>query len=99
MAYGLIGLYALYFILVGINGNAKNMVAEVQNDGKGFIPWILAILVLRAMYASETLRPLIKPFIGLAALVFFLRNYGTIAGQLNEILPSNVQLPISGNKP
>lgn len=93
MAYGLIGLYALYFILVGVNGNARQMVNQVQQDGKGFIPWILAILVLRALYASETLRPLIKPFIGLAGLVFFLRNYSTVISQLNEILPSNVQLP------
>jgi hypothetical protein len=92
MAYGLIGLYALYFILVGLHGNAGTMVSNVEQDGQKFIPWILAILVLRALYASDTLRPLVKPFIVLAALVFFLKNYATVAGQVNQILPSNVQL-------
>jgi hypothetical protein len=92
MAYGLIGLYALYFILVGLHGNAGQMVSNVEQDGQKFIPWILAILVLRALYASDTLRPLVKPFIVLAVLVFFLKNYATVAGQVNQILPSNVQL-------
>lgn len=93
MAYGLIGLYAIYFILVGTHGNAKAMVAQVQADGKDFMPWLVAILILRALYGVETLRPLIKPFIALAGLTFFLKNYATIAGQLNQLLPANAQLP------
>lgn len=93
MAYGLIGLYAVYFILVGTHGNAKQMVSQVQADGKNFMPWLVAILVLRALYSVETLRPLIKPFIALAGLTFFLKNYGTIATQLNQLLPANSQLP------
>jgi hypothetical protein len=93
VSYGLVGLYALYFILVGSRGNAGQMVTEAQNDGKGFIVWILAILVLRALYASETLRPMIKPFIFLAGLTFFLKNYAVISGQVNQLLPANVQLP------
>lgn len=95
MSYGLVGAYALYFILVGIKGNASQMVTLVQRDGKNFLPWILAILVLRALYSSETLRPAVKPFIVLALLTFTLRNYGTIAGQLNQILPANVKLPVT----
>jgi hypothetical protein len=93
MAYGLVGLYGLYFILVGYQGNAKALMANIQEDGKSFVPWILAILVLRAMYSSETLRPMVKPFIVLAALTFVLRNYATVAGQLNQLLPANVKLP------
>ena len=99
MAYGLIGIYALYFILVGWNGNATELMTEIQQDGRGFIPWILAILVLRALYASQTLRPMVKPFIGLAVLVFALKNYSTIATQLNQILPSTVQIPNTGQVP
>jgi hypothetical protein len=93
MAYGLIGLYGLYFVFVGIHGNAGKLTSQVQSDGKNFIPWILAILVLRAAYSSDTLKPMVKPFIGLAALTFFLRNYAKVATQINQILPSNVQLP------
>jgi hypothetical protein len=93
MSYGLVGAYALYFILVGVHGNAGQMLTLVQRDGKNFLPWILAILILRALYSSETLRPAVKPFIALALLTFTLRNYGTIAAQLNQILPANVRLP------
>jgi hypothetical protein len=92
MSYGLVGLYGIYFIFVGIGGNSNKLVGNVQQDAKSFIPWILAILVLRAAYASDTLRPMVKPFIGLTALTFFLKNYAKVAAQLNELLPSNVQL-------
>lgn len=93
MSYGLVGLYGLYFVFVGMRGNAGALTTNVSQDGKNFIPWILAILVLRAAYASDTLRPMVKPFIGLAALTFFLKNYAKVTAQLNEIMPSNVQLP------
>lgn len=93
MAYGLVGLYALYFILVGSHGNADAMMTNTQQDGKGFIPWILAILVLRALYSSDTVRPVVKPFIALAGLTFVLKNYATVATQINQLLPTNVQLP------
>lgn len=93
MSYGLVGLYGLYFVFVGINGNASKLTANVQQDAKNFIPWVLAILVLRALYASDTLKPMVKPFIGLAALTFFLRNYSKVVSQVNQLMPSNVQLP------
>ncbi len=94
MAFGLIGLYGIYFILVGVKGNAGKMVANVQADGKGFMPWLLAIIILRAMYNVETLRPFVKPFIGLAVLTFTLKNFNTVAAQVNTLLPSNAQIPI-----
>lgn len=93
MSYGLVGLYGLYFVFVGINGNAGKLATNVQQDGKNFIPWMLAILVLRAAYSSEALRPMVKPFIGLAALTFFLKNYSKVVSQVNQIMPANVQLP------
>ena len=85
MAYGLIGAYALYFIMVGVKGNAGALYQNVMQDGKAFLPWIIAIFVLKALYSSDTLRPFIKPFIGLACLTFFLKNYNTMASQLNAL--------------
>jgi hypothetical protein len=93
MSYGLVGLYGIYLIFVGVRGNANALVANVSQDGKNFIPWVLAVLVLRAAYASDTLRPMVKPFIGLAALTFFLKNYAKVVSQVNQIMPANVQLP------
>jgi hypothetical protein len=93
MSYGLVGLYGLYFVFVGIRGNASTLANDVSQDGKNFIPWLLTILILRAAYSSETLRPMVKPFIGLAALTFFLKNYASVVSQVNQIMPANVQLP------
>jgi hypothetical protein len=92
MSYGLVGLYGLYFVFVGIHGNAGTLTANISKDAKGFIPWILAVLVLRAAYSSNTLKPLVTPIIGLAALTFFLKNYATVVAQINQIMPANVQL-------
>jgi hypothetical protein len=93
MSYGLVGLYGLYFVFVGIRGNASPLVNNIQQDGKNFLPWVLAILVLRAAYSSDTMRPMVKPFIGLAALTFFLKNYAKVVTQINQLMPSTVQLP------
>lgn len=93
MSYGLVGAYAIYFILVGINGNSGKLVALIERDGKNFLPWILAILVLRAMYNVDALRPMVKPFIGLAVLTFVLKNWNNVATQLNQILPASVHIP------
>jgi hypothetical protein len=93
MSYGLVGLYGLYLVFVGVRGNSTPLVTNISQDGKNFIPWVLAILVLRAAYSSDTLRPMVKPFIGLAALTFFLKNYAKVVSQLNQVMPANVQLP------
>ncbi len=94
MAFGLIGLYGVYFVLVGMKGNAGKMIANVQADGKGFMPWLLAIIILRALYNVDSLRPMVKPFIALAVLTFTLKNFNTVAAQVNTLLPANAQIPI-----
>lgn len=95
MAYGLIGIYALYCIMVGVKGNASTLYTNVMSDGVGFIPWVVAILILRALYNVKGLQPFVKPFVGLAVLTFVLKNYSTMAGQLNQILPANAQFKVT----
>lgn len=94
MAYGLIGLYGLFLIFVGANGNSKSLKDKITADAKGFAPWLIAILVLRALYSSDTLKPVVKPFIFLALLTFFLKNYGVVVSQINEI--TGLKLPTQG---
>ena len=90
MSYGLVGMYALYFIFVGINGNASPMAKAMEEDAKGFAPWLLAILILKAMASSDTIRPLVNPFIGLALVTFTLKNYSRIVTQIDEITGLNL---------
>lgn len=90
MSYGLVGMYALYFIFVGINSNASPMASAMEEDAKGFAPWLLAILLLKALAQSDTIKPLINPFIALALVTFTLKNYARIVNQVDEITGLNL---------
>lgn len=85
MSYGLVGLYAVYLIFVGIHGNAAPLFQAIQKDLKGFAPWVIAILVLRALYSVDSLKPAIRPFIGLAILTFVLKNYAKVVTQIDAV--------------
>lgn len=98
MSYGLVGLYALYFIFVGVNDNAAKMVTVMEADAKGFAPWLLAIVILKALSTSDTLRPMVNPFIALAVTTFTLKNYGLIAQQIDEITGLNLPTPLSASR-
>lgn len=91
MAYGMIGLYALYLIFVGANANAKPLYQEVEKDIGGFAPWLISIIVLKALYEVDVLKPTVKPFVGLALLTFTLRNYDTVAGEVEKITGLNLR--------
>jgi hypothetical protein len=91
MAYGLVGLYALYLMFVGINGHASELFKDIGEDAKGFAPWLIAILILRALSNNSTLKPMVTPFIGLAILTFVLKNYGQLVSQVDDI--TGLQLP------
>lgn len=93
MSYGLVGLYSLYLIFVGVNGNASEMSKAIEEDAKGFAPMVLAILVLKALSTSDTLKPMINPFIALALLTFTLKNYDKIASQVSSV--TGLNLPTS----
>lgn len=99
MSYGLVGVYALYFIFVGINGNSAPMAEAIESDAKAFAPWLLAILVLKALSSSDTLAPLVKPFIGLALVTFTLKNYDAIVGQIDTITGLNLPTSKQGTTP
>jgi hypothetical protein len=91
MSYGLVGLYAIFLVFVGVNGNAKPLGAAVSEDAKGFAPWLLAVVILAALDDVDALKPVVVPFIGLAALTFALKNYGTVVGQINQITGLHLQ--------
>jgi asparagine N-glycosylation enzyme membrane subunit Stt3 len=93
MSYGLVGAYAIYFIFVGVHKNSANLLSFVEDNGRNFLVWILAIVILRALYNVDALRPVVKPFIGLAVLTFVLTNWNNVTSQLDAILPPNVQIP------
>ena len=85
MNTALVGLIGLYAVGVGLHGNAAAAGAEIAADARGFVPWLLAVIVLRIAYNSATLKPFVGPFIGLAVLVYIIKNYKVFGVQINEI--------------
>lgn len=79
------GLYALYLVVVGLQGNASKLISELKTDASGYIPWLLAIVAIAIMAQSESLQKVIKPFIVLLILTFVLRNFATIESQIKAI--------------
>lgn len=94
MNTGLIGLYGLYLVFVGYKGNTSELLSEFEHDAKGFLPWLISIVVLKSMSENKNLAKFVVPFSGLAILSFSLINYDKIAEQLNTIMGKNY-LPLS----
>lgn len=81
----IIGLYGLYLILVGVNGNSGALVSTAKKDLPGFLPWLIALAVLAALYENDTTRPVAKPFLFLAILAFVLKNQDSLKQQMGYI--------------
>ena len=90
MNYGLVGIYALYLIFVGTKGNTIKLKDAVASDIKPFMPWVISIVILSWAYKSDTLQPIVKPFIFLAVLVFVLKNYSKLMSQLDSVTGLNL---------
>jgi len=85
MNFTLIGLYGIFLVFVGMAGNQEKLKALFTSDIKGFIPWAVAIVILKSLNDVDSLKPAVKPFIFLAVLTFVLKNWNTLADQANQI--------------
>jgi hypothetical protein len=85
MNSGLVGLYGLYLLFVGYHGNTKTLFTMFGQDAKSFAPVVIAVVILAGLNKSDTLKPFIGPFIGLALLTFALTQYGNIAGNVDNL--------------
>lgn len=69
-------LFFLFFGFVllvgGYRGNASPLFTQIETDGKGFLAFGLAILILGGLGISTTIRPVSKALLGLVFVVFFL---------------------------
>ena len=59
-------LYGTYLTVVGFAGNGAQLMTDLQQDFPHYLPWLIAILILAALYQSRALEDLISAFIILA---------------------------------
>lgn len=82
-------VYGFYFVLVGIRGNAPSLFAMIGQE-KQFLYWIVVLLVVAALWESETGEKLAKPLVVLIVIGFLLshNNWQTIGTNFRAILPA-----------
>lgn len=78
MAYVLTIIYGVYLLAVGMNGNAKEFITDLEKEG-GYVAWLVAIGVLVVLDDNPKTHKLAAPFLGLAIATFLVMNYQTIS--------------------
>lgn len=80
-----LGLYGLYVVLVAAQGNANQLLALMVRDAPRYLPWLLAIIALAVMSEFDATREIVKPFIALVVLNFFLSNFDAVKSEVSKI--------------
>lgn len=81
----ILGLYGAYLIWVGFSGKFDSLADELGKDAPEYFPWAIGILCVAVLTQFESTQKLVKPFIGLLLLNFFLRNYDNIEAEVKKL--------------
>jgi len=68
----------VYILAVGVMGNGSTLLSELQKDLPGFIPWILAIIIIGMLAINQDTEKLGKPLLGLIFLGILIKNWSAI---------------------
>lgn len=66
-------VYGLYLVMVGIRGNAPTLMQDVAQEGQ-FAYWIAVLLVVAAMWETQSGEKVAKPLAALIVVGFLLKN-------------------------
>lgn len=69
----LVIMYAFYFMLVGVKGNAPTFLGMVGTE-KQFLYWALVLMIVAALWQSPVAEPLAKALVFLIVIGFLLVN-------------------------
>lgn len=81
----IIGLYGVFFLLVGLSGNAPSLLAMAKQDAGGFLPWAVGVGVLAVAYEYPATKKMAQPFILLLILSFILTNFGSLQAEYSRL--------------
>ena len=83
-------LIGLYLLFVGYRGNGQQLTGALGQDAKGFVPWVVAVLVLAGVRRIPQLTKPVDAFLMLAVIAMVLKHEGNIATQLKSVYHSYV---------
>lgn len=81
----IIGVYGIFFLLVGLAGNAPKLLGMVGDDAGNFLPWVVAIAALSVAYEYPATQKMARPFILLLILSFVLYNYDNLLAEYKRL--------------
>lgn len=84
----LTAVYGFYLVMVGAKGNACNLFTMVSQE-KQFLYWVVVLIVLSALWETESGEQFAKPFAALIVIGFLLHNnnWQVIMQNAKDILP------------
>ena len=85
-------LYGVFLTLVGVRGNGIRLAGALSQEGQ-FVYWVLVLLVVAALWETETGAQVARPLAFLIVVGFLLRNWQTIANNARAAMPT---APITG---
>ncbi len=83
--------YGLYFLLVGIHGNAEEFLSDITQE-KQFVYWLIALGIIAGLWESPVGSKIAKPAATLVVLGFLLsnNNYQTIRTHFDNLMSGNL---------
>lgn len=80
-------VYGAFLILVGMRGNAAQLVTELGKEGR-FVYWILLLFIIAALWETPVGAGVARPLIVLVIVAFLLRNWQTLTANARAALPA-----------
>ena len=80
-------IYGVYFVLVGVRGNALGLVNDLSQEGQ-FIYWVIVLLVVAALWETETGAQVARPLAALIIVGFLLVNWTKLVTNLRAVAPA-----------
>lgn len=80
-------LYGIYFIMVGIEGNADEFFTDITQETQ-FIYWLIAFFIIAGLWESPVAEKVAKPMALLIVIGFLLsnNNYTTIKNNFDALM-------------
>ena len=79
-----LALFGVWMVATGYRGNAGPASSFIMAQ-RGFVAWMVAVLILYALYDVAVVRPVIKPLITLALVVLIVYKWPVILKQWNVL--------------
>jgi hypothetical protein len=80
----------------GFKGTAKDTLAQLEGDLKGFLSFAVVILILGGLGTIDSIRPVSKGLLLLVFIVFFLKHGNAIVESITSTATSNSPAPLTG---